>query len=105
MAVVSFIFKVGFHISLSYFFNHKLNFIKENVINYVYITSVSVKLHFIYLIVGMNAQPIHYTTSGIYRSGTSSTVETSPDGSRYLCYKYFTENDAKVVCLIWGLLP
>lgn len=71
-----------------------VNFVKHN---YSYII--------IYLPVGVNAKPIDYTTSGIYRRGTSSIVETDPKDSGWLCYNYFTAYDAQVVCLIWGFLP
>lgn len=56
----------------------------------------------IYLPVGVNAKPIDYRTSGIYRTGTSTLVETD---SGWLCRNHFTTYDAQVVCLIWGFLP
>lgn len=58
----------------------------------------------IYLPVGVNAKPIDYRTSGIYRR-TSDTVQTGPNDSGWLCRNHFTKYDAQVVCLIWGFLP
>lgn len=55
--------------------------------------------------VGVNAKPIDYRTSGIYRRGTTTTVETDPNDSGWLCRSHFTAYDAQVVCLIWGFLP
>lgn len=52
----------------------------------------------------MNVKLIDYKILGIYRRGILSIVEISFIGSRYFCYKYFMENNVKVVCLIWGLL-
>lgn len=97
----------SFDVLLLYHLNHK--FIKQaNQTNdHVFCLHFLclIKIQSLYLLVGTNANPIPYTTSGIYRKGTSITVETSPSGRRYICYDHFTENEAKVVCLIWGLLP
>lgn len=59
-------------------------------------------ISFFYSPVGVNAKPIDYSTSGIYRRGTTTTVETY---SGWLCRNHFTNYDAQVVCLIWGFLP
>lgn len=56
-------------------------------------------------IVGISAKPIDYGTSGVYRSGTSTTVYTGVTSRSWLCYDHFTVKNAQVVCLIWGLLP
>uniref|UniRef100_A0A8W8NUY8 protein-tyrosine-phosphatase n=1 Tax=Magallana gigas TaxID=29159 RepID=A0A8W8NUY8_MAGGI len=59
-------------------------------------------ISFIHGGLGVNAKPIDYSTSGIYRRGTTTTVETY---SGWLCRNHFTNYDAQVVCLIWGFLP
>uniref|UniRef100_A0A8W8P4D4 SRCR domain-containing protein n=1 Tax=Magallana gigas TaxID=29159 RepID=A0A8W8P4D4_MAGGI len=62
-------------------------------------------ISFIHGGLGVNAKPIDYNTSGIYRRGTSNTVQTGLNDSRWLCRDHFTAYDAQVVCLIWGFLP
>lgn len=70
----------------------------------VHFVKYSYSCFIFFLLVGVNAKPIAYTTLGIYRS-TSTTVQTGLNNSGWLCEDYFTANDAQVVCLIWGFLP
>lgn len=72
---------------------------------FIYFVKYSYSYFIIYLPVGVNAKPIDYSTSGIYRRGTTTTVETDPNYSGWLCRNHFTAYDAQVVCLIWGFLP
>lgn len=72
---------------------------------FIYFVKYSYSYFIIYLPVGVNAKPIDYSTSGIYRRGTTTTVETDPNYFGWLCRNHFTAYDAQVVCLIWGFLP